>query len=119
DQYRQQFTEIEQHARQLAAGLNEAEFNWRPSPQAWSIQECVAHLTMVGQWEVRALEKAIAEGRQKGLTGSGPFHYGMIDRYIVHQSGPPVRNPMPASAHFVPLHGQPVTAVLPTFLHVQ
>ena len=119
DQYRQQFKDIEQQAKQLTAGLNEAEFNWRPAPQSWSIQECLAHLTMVGQWEVRALEKAVEEGRQKGLTGTGPFHYGMIDRYIVHQSGPPVRNAMPATAHFVPLHGQPVTAVLPTFLHVQ
>ena len=31
----------------------------------------------------------------------------------------PVRNTLPASERFVPLHGQPVTAVLPTFLHVQ
>jgi hypothetical protein len=32
---------------------------------------------------------------------------------------PPVRQKMPAPSRFVPLHGQPVTAVLPTFLHVQ
>jgi hypothetical protein len=53
------------------------------------------------------------------MTGTGPFEYGPIDRYIVHLSGPPVRLEMPAAKRFVPLHGQPVTAILPTFLHVQ
>ena len=117
--YRQQFHQIEQRARDLTAGLDEARFNWRPSAQDWSIEECLSHLTMVGQWEIRALEQAIDQGRQRGLTGRGPFEYGSIDRFIVHQTEPPVRTPMPAPQHFVPLHGQPVTAVLPTFLHVQ
>ena len=30
-----------------------------------------------------------------------------------------MRDPLPAPGRFVPLHGQPVTAVLPTFLHAQ
>ena len=74
---------------------------------------------MVGQWELLAIERAIDHGKERGITGQGPFEYGAIDRFIVHQTEPPVRNPMPAPRHFVPLHGQPVTAVLPTFLHVQ
>lgn len=96
-----------------------ARFNWRPSPADWSIEECLSHLTMVGQWEIRAIETAIDEGKQRGLSGAGPFEYRAIDRFIIHQTEPPVRSPMPASKRFVPLHGQPVTAVLPTFQHVQ
>jgi hypothetical protein len=117
--YRQQFEQIQQQAGELTAELNEARFNWRPSPTEWSIEECLAHLTMVGQWEIRAIEQAIDRGKQRGLTGQGPFEYGAIDRFIVHQTEPPVRSPMPAAHHFVPLHGQPVTAVMPTFFHVQ
>ncbi len=117
--YRQQFEQIQQQARELTATLDEARFNWRPSPADWSIEECLAHLTMVGQWELLAIERAIDHGKERGITGQGPFEYGAIDRFIVHQTEPPVRNPMPAPRHFVPLHGQPVTAVLPTFLHVQ
>jgi hypothetical protein len=117
--YRQQFEQIKQQAQELTAGLDEAHFNWRPSPLDWSIEECVSHLTMVGQWEIRAIETAIEQARQRGLTGQGPFEYGAIDRYILHQTEPPVRSPLPAPRHFVPLHGQPVTAVMPTFLHVQ
>jgi len=117
--YRHQFEQIQQQASELTATLSEARFNWRPSPAEWSIEECLAHLTMVGQWELRAIEKAIAEGRQRGLTGEGPFDYGAIDRFIVHQTEPPVRSPLPTPRHFVPLHGQPLTAVMPTFYHVQ
>jgi hypothetical protein len=117
--YRQQFEKIKQQANELTAGLDEARFNWRPEPASWSIEECLAHLTMVGQWEVMEIEKAVEGGRARGLKGQGPFQYGAIDRFIVDQTEPPVRDAMPASERFVPLHGQPVTAVLPTFLHVQ
>jgi hypothetical protein len=117
--YRQQFQQIQQQAREMTAGLNEARFNWRPSAEGWSIEECLSHLTMVGQWEVRAIDQAIDQAKQRGLTGQGPFRYGALDRYIVHQTEPPVRTSRETSSHFVPLHGQPVTAVMPTFLHVQ
>ena len=117
--YRRHFEQIQQQAREVTSELNEARFNWRPSPAEWSIEECLAHLTMVGQWEIRAIEQAIDAGKQRGLTGQGPFEYGAIDRFVITQTEPPVRSPIPASRHFMPLHGQPVTAVLPTFLHVQ
>lgn len=117
--YRRQFEQIQQQASELIADLNEARFNWRPSLAEWSIEECLAHLTMVGQWELRALEQAIDHGKQRGLTGQGPFEYGAIDRFVVHQTEPPVRHHVTTYRHFVPLHGQPVTAVMPTFVHVQ
>ena len=117
--YRRQFEQISQQASEVTAELDEARFNWRPSPEEWSIEECLAHLTMVGQWEIRALEQAIGDGKQRGLTGQGPFAYGVIDRFVVHQTEPPVRSPLLTPRHCVPLHGQPLTAVMPTFYHVQ
>jgi DinB superfamily len=117
--YIRQIETIQNQARELAHGLNEAQFNWRPAPDQWSIEECLSHLTMVGQWEVQAIEQAIKQGRARGLTGSGPFEYGGLDRLIVDLTRPPVRMRLPAPRRFVPLHGQPVTAILPTFLHVQ
>jgi hypothetical protein len=119
EQHSQKIEKIKDQARELTQGLSEAQFNWRPSPEQWSIQECLSHLTMVGQWELRAIEQAIDEGRARGLTGSGPFEYNGLDRLIVDLTRPPVRLRVPAPRQFVPLHGQPVTAILPTFLHVQ
>ena len=119
EQHSEKIEAIQRQARELSEGLSEAQFNWRPSPEQWSIQECLSHLTMVGQWEVRAIERAIDDARSRGLTGSGPFEYSGLDRLIVELTRPPVRMRVPAARRFVPLHGQPVTAILPTFLHVQ
>ena len=119
EKYRQQFEEIAAQAQELSAGLTEAQFNWRPSPEQWSIEECLSHLTMVGQAELLAIEAAIDEAKAKGVTGGGSFDYPVWERFILRETEPPVRHAMPAPKRFVPLHGQPVTGILPTFLHVQ
>jgi DinB superfamily len=119
EQYHQQFEQIASEAQELTAGLTEAQFNWRPSPDQWSIEECLSHLTMVGQAELLAIEAAIDQAKARGITGSGAFEYPVWERYILRETEPPVRHAMPAPKRFVPLHGQPITGVLPTFLHVQ
>ena len=119
EEYQKQFEQAGQQAKVLTQGLSEAQFNWRPQPDAWSIEECLGHLTIVGHQEIRVIEAAIENGRARGLTGSGPFHYGWIERTILRQTEPPIRRPFRAPRRFRPVHGQPLTAVLPTFLHVQ
>jgi hypothetical protein len=119
EQYHQQFEQITSEAQELAAGLSEALFNWRAAPGTWSIQECLAHLVMVGQVEANAIEQAIDLARAKGLTGSGRFEYPGWERFILRETEPPVRHSMDAPKRFVPVHGQPVTGIMPTFLHVQ
>jgi DinB superfamily len=119
EEYRKAFRDAAAAAQSLTEGLTEAQFNWRPTPDHWSIEECLAHLTAVGLWELSAIEEAIDRGRERGLTGAGPFEYGNIDRFIVGMTEPPVRDRMPAPRRFTPVHGQPVTAILPTFQNLQ
>jgi hypothetical protein len=119
EEYQKQFQQIGEQAKTLTAGLSEKQFIWRPAPKAWSIQECLGHLTMVGQHEIGFLETAIQDARAKGMTGAGPFRYGWLERTVLRQTEPPVRRRFSAPARFRPVHGQPVTAILPTFLHVQ
>lgn len=117
--YDQQFAKIKDEAVELTRGLTEAQFNWRPAPAEWSVEECLAHLILTGQWEVNALDAAVEYGRAQGLTAAGPFRYGAIERLVIHLSRPPVRHKLSAPKRFRPLHVQPVTAVLPTFTHLQ
>ena len=116
---RKHFSQISRQAEALTAGLNEAQFNWRPVPDSWSIEECLSHLVMVGNVEVQALERAIERAKSRGITGEPPFHYGMLDRYIVALTEPPVRRRFSSPRRFQPLHGQPITGVVPSFLHLQ
>jgi hypothetical protein len=119
EKYRRQFEEISKQAQELTAGLTEPQFNWRPSAADWSIQECLAHLTMVGQVEADAVEEAIGKAREQGLTGTGLFEYPAWERYFLRETEPPVRHAMPSPKRFVPTPEQPITGILPTFLHVQ
>jgi hypothetical protein len=117
--YRQQFEDIADQAKRLAADLTEAEFNQRPAPGEWCIEECLSHLIAVGSVQVEVIEQAISKAHAKGLKGKGPFEYSAFERMIIRESDTPVRHAMRAPKRFQPLHGQPVTAVLPTFLHIQ
>lgn len=117
--YRQQFEAVADQAKELTGGLTETQFNWRAHPASWSMEECFGHLVIVGNVEVKALERALDQARSRGITGEPPFHYGMIDRYIVALTEPPARRQFSAPRRFQPLHGQPITGVLPSFLHLQ
>lgn len=117
--YRQQFEQITKDAADLVAGLSEEEFNWRPAPGQWSIEECLSHVTMVGNVELGHIEHAIEDARSRGLTGSGPFEYSALERWIMRETEPPARTHRSTPKRFTPLHNQPVTAILPTFNHVQ
>jgi len=119
ERYRQQFEQITNESAELVKGLSEEEFNWRSNPGEWSVEECFAHLTMVGQVELDYIERAIEDGRGRGLTGSGAFELSMIERLVLRETEPPVRHARSAPKRFVPGHGHPQTAVMPTFFHVQ
>jgi len=116
---RRQFESIKKEAVELTAGLNEFRFNWKPSPNQWSIQECFGHLNIVGAIQVSKLEQAIERGRAMGCIGAGPFAYKRWEQWLARFTEPPVRRRLKSPRRFIPSHGQPVTAILPTFLHLQ
>jgi hypothetical protein len=117
--YGDQFAQVAEQTKALTSGLSEAQFNWRPGAEQWSIEECLGHLVITGEGHVQLLEQAIAHGRARGLTGAGPFLYGRIERAILRQLEPPVRRKFSAPLRLRPVHGQPLTAIVPTFLHLQ
>lgn len=119
EESRKQFAAVAEQAQALTAGLTEAQFNWRPAADAWSIEECLAHMILVGNFQVKALERAIEGAKSRGIKGQGPFHYGMLDRYILGLTEPSSPRKFAAPKHYRPLHQQPITGVLPSFLHLQ
>jgi hypothetical protein len=62
-------------ARALASGLTNEQFNWRPSPNRWSIAQCLKHLVLTGSMAAREQEAAIAKLRSQGKLSDGPYAY--------------------------------------------
>jgi hypothetical protein len=58
-------------------------------------------------------------GPRAGLVGQGPFGYGWLGKWILANTEPPPKRKFKAPRSFTPPYDQPITAVLPTFLHLQ
>jgi hypothetical protein len=114
-----QFAAAKAEASELVDGLRESQFNWRPDAHSWSMAECLLHLNMVGDRCVRMLETALADARARRRVADGPFGYGWLGKWIMAHTEPPSKHKYKAPRRFIPAYGQPITAVLPTFRHLQ
>ncbi len=89
--YQDQLLSIQQDAPGIVAQLTGEQFNWRPAPGKWSIAECFDHLNATARVFLAKIDRSITEAKAKGLTGTGPFAYGLIDRLMIRAMEPPPR----------------------------
>ncbi len=85
-------TEIEKNndtARQLTAGLSDAQLNWTASPERWSIAQCLDHLAVTGGQFKNYFNDAIARGREKWPT-TAPVAYkpSFVGGWLIKQVVP-------------------------------
>lgn len=86
-----QLAVVKERARALTADIGQEQLWERPSPEAWSIGECLAHLNVTGQLYLKSMEPAVATGWAEGKVGTGPFHYGLLFRLFLWYEEPPPR----------------------------
>lgn len=105
-------------AREVSAGLTELQFHWRPGPEKWSIGECLGHLNSA--WGVLPrFDRRIAQGREKGLSGAGPFRASFFGGLYIRSIQPPVRFRLPSPLLYRPPPDTKIEEVLPRFLELQ
>ena len=119
DAYLRQLDAIRADARQLVAGLSDAEFNRRPAAGRWSAAECLDHLNMVRK-VLPAIDRAITNAAARGLRSDGPFRYGWFARWMIRSFEPPPRRRFRNPTLLEPAH-QPLApdAVLQEFLSLR
>src|SRR5437867_1500766 len=84
-----QIDAIKRDGETIASGLSEAQLNWHPAPDSWSILDCLQHLNVGVTKTLPAFDRSIAEGRSKSKLAPGPFHYGWFSRMMVASMEPP------------------------------
>src|SRR6266704_5978557 len=87
---------IKLEGQAVTAGLSEAQFNWRPCKDSWSIAECLEHLNVGVTKTLPAFDRAIAQGRANRQFAPGPFRYGWFSRMMVASMEPPPKFRMKA-----------------------
>ena len=86
----------------LIADLDDAQFNWRPDGDRWSMAECFDHLCMLGPRIVPLLDVGIEEATTKNWRGEGPFKYGVIGNFFIRLAGPNTKRKFKAPGAFTP-----------------
>lgn len=116
---RAEFETAATDARDLLAGVGDPAFNWRRAPGTWSMAECLDHLNLTGRKYLRALDRAIEEGRVKGMLGAGPFRYGLLESWTVRAMDAPPMFRMKAPKAFVPASEARLAESLAAFVALQ
>ena len=106
-------------AQKLVAGLSEEQLGKRPQPGRWSLAEIFVHLNLTAQMYFPEIDRAIEQGRAKGLTGDGPFKLDFVGRMFVKYLDPPYRMKTKAPGMIKPLLQGPASEALPQFLRSQ
>lgn len=100
DELSRQLHENRAQARRLAGSLSHHQFNWRPGTDRWSVAECIQHLNITEYMVLKVLRPVIDEALARGMTGTGPFHYGWFSRWFEAQMEPPPRRTFKAPTAF-------------------
>ena len=119
EDFRRLLEGVNSDARDLTAGLSDAQFSWRPAPGQWSIAECLDHLTQTGRVSVRHIRETLADARRRGLYSRGPFRYGLLGQMVVRSMGPRPRMKFKAPAAFKPQPERPRLEVERDFFALQ
>jgi len=100
---RQGFDAAEREAAALVAGLDDEQFNWRPSPAAWSIAQCLDHLSAASRVYLAPMEEAAAAARERGWQRRGPIRLGAPSQWFVRELEAPPRRRLKAPRKITPM----------------
>jgi hypothetical protein len=115
DAFRQQFEQIAAEGDALVAPLSDEQFYWQPSPESWSIAQCIEHLNVTAREYLPKLDEGIAEAIRRGQYGEGPFTYSRIGRLMVRTTEPPPRIRVRAPKQFHPPNARRRQEVMAAF----
>ena len=76
-------------ARRVVRGLSDAQLNWKPSPDKWSIAQCLEHLTAASGGFNSYFVEALARGRRRFAAASPPtYQPSFMGRWLIKHVEP-------------------------------
>jgi hypothetical protein len=109
-------------AKAVAGGLTDAQFNWKPSPDRWSVAQCLKHLALTGGMAAANQETAIGELRAKDRRSDGPYSYrglaAKMGNMLMKSVEPPVQKKFKTAKKVFPAEHHDRDALLGEFVRV-
>jgi len=108
-----QLHDLGREANRVTEGLSDRQFNWRPAPGRWSVGDCLGHLNIVGSDLLPVIDSAITEARANAWYANGPFDAGLVAKWLLRGTEPPVRRRRRALPEHVPGTDHAIAVALP------
>lgn len=106
----------EADARALATGLTDAQANWQPRPDAWSVAQCLDHLAISNGIYTRHFLPVAEQAAARGAGTFGGLHPTALGRWFVRSLEPPPRQRTRTFANLVPPSSLPLADALSAYL---
>ena len=113
------FRQVKTDVRVLVDGLSPEAFNWQPSPERWSVAQCLAHLHVAGGLLVPRLEDALAQAEALDHTRTKPVRYGFLGRWFIQANEPNPKRKVKTPSAFVPPAQHAPDVLVPSLLQLQ
>ena len=107
-------------ARTLAADLTEAQLNWKPSAEQWSIAQCLEHLTITSGEFDEYFSHALERARTKpAVKNTPPYRPSLVGGWLAKQVNPDGGRNLTAPKIFRPSESSTIHGSLEMFLQQQ
>ncbi len=107
-------------AQQLFSDLTEAQLNWKPAPDRWSIAQCLDHLAISSRGFDRYFTVAIDRARRKSWVTNAPtYKPTFVGGWLARQLHPETGRNLPAPKVFRPADSSDIKGALDHFLKQQ
>lgn len=107
-------------ARTLTSGLTEAQLNWKPSTDQWSIAQCLEHLAVATNEFEEYFQLALERARSKWPVPE-PVAYkpSLLGGWLAKQVSPEATRKVPAPKIFRPADSSKISNALQMFVNQQ
>ena len=119
---KKELCDINIRSQHLLDGVGPERLGQRADPAKWSIAECLAHLNLTARVVQPAIETSLERGKQRKITGTGPFPPGAIGAFMTWFDEPPLKLRIRAPKMIAPrIEAGDVPQVVPEFwrLHAE
>ena len=106
-------------ARQLFSDLSEAQLNWKPAPEKWSIAQCLEHLAVATAKFGPYFTDVIARAKQKPLTAKPAYRPTLMGGWLIKYVSPDSPRKLSAPKILRPAASSSIHGSLAGFLEEQ
>jgi hypothetical protein len=107
-------------ARTLAADLSEAQLNWKPAPERWSIAQCLEHLAVATRGFEKYFRKVLKAPRTHVAAATPPnYKPTLMGGWLARHVSPEAPGKLSAPKIFRPADSSNISGSLEMFLQEQ